>query len=142
MTNEELDHARATEAARIAGVGCNPAIQAARLAREGWTPPVAVDPDKAEAITLAKGFGIAHYIPVLEGIKRGRALAAEAQPGMVWVTHDGSVESPAPMGAYVFIKGKRNGQVWTEKEIWAEKAKYVFWEHVTHYAIITQPEEK
>ena len=38
MTNEELDEARAKEA------GGDP-VKAARLAREGWTPPKPVDPD-------------------------------------------------------------------------------------------------
>ena len=38
MTPEELDEARAEKA------GGNP-VKAARLAREGWTPPEPVDPD-------------------------------------------------------------------------------------------------
>ena len=57
------------------------------LIAQGWTPPVAVDPDLAEAITLAKGFGLAHYIPVLEGIKRGRELeraALQPKEGEGW----------------------------------------------------------
>jgi len=90
MTNEELDDARATEAARIAGVGCNRAIQAARLAREGWTPPmvVVVDPDLAEANRLyetmdwpkgLKGDTAECYIAFIrEGIKRGRELERAA----------------------------------------------------------------
>lgn len=50
MTNEELDEARAKEARRIHyAKECPPvgedAIIAARLAREGWTPPEPVDPD-------------------------------------------------------------------------------------------------
>ena len=42
MTNEELDRARADEAHRLwqkGGLMGNPVIIAARLAREGWTPP-------------------------------------------------------------------------------------------------------
>ena len=47
MTNEELDEARAKEALRIwtAEDGVSHAVVAARLAREGWTPPEPVDPD-------------------------------------------------------------------------------------------------
>jgi hypothetical protein len=50
MTNEELDRARAQEARRIfdeapSGVPGHVATIAARLAREGWTPPEPVDPD-------------------------------------------------------------------------------------------------
>jgi hypothetical protein len=46
MTNEELDEARAKEAWRIYGGGMpSLATIAARLAREGWTPPEPVDPD-------------------------------------------------------------------------------------------------
>ena len=52
MTNEELDKARASEAWRLQGemIGKSPidstAMIAARLAREGWTPPPPpVDPD-------------------------------------------------------------------------------------------------
>jgi hypothetical protein len=47
MTDEELDKARAEEARRRRGPG-SPLVEdatiAARLAREGWTPPP-VDPD-------------------------------------------------------------------------------------------------
>lgn len=49
MTPEELDKARAHEAQRLFwagnGEGKGSAIIAARLAREGWTPPPPVDPD-------------------------------------------------------------------------------------------------
>ena len=52
MTPEELDEARAKEAVRIwgsqplaSGDISAPAAIAARLAREGWTPPPAVDRD-------------------------------------------------------------------------------------------------
>ena len=51
MTNEELDDARALEALRICeerptGLKFRELAQiAARLAREGWTPPEPVDPD-------------------------------------------------------------------------------------------------
>jgi hypothetical protein len=50
MTNEELDNARAKEAQRLFLDGDELAVvHAARLAREGWTPPKPVDPDLAEA---------------------------------------------------------------------------------------------
>ena len=52
MTPEKLDEARAKEAVRIwssqplpSGEVSAPAAIAARLAREGWTPPKPVDPD-------------------------------------------------------------------------------------------------
>ena len=49
MTNEELDHERAHEAQRLFwsgnGGGKGEAVIAARLAREGWTPPPPADPD-------------------------------------------------------------------------------------------------
>jgi hypothetical protein len=50
MTNEELDKARANKAWEIRYVETKPtndsiAQIAARLAREGWTPPPPVDPD-------------------------------------------------------------------------------------------------
>ena len=44
MTHEELDKATADEAWRILEEGQDVAVIAARLAREGWTPPP-VDPD-------------------------------------------------------------------------------------------------
>lgn len=49
MTNEELDEARAKEAQRLwecgQEAGSSSWVVAARLAREGWTPPKPVDPD-------------------------------------------------------------------------------------------------
>jgi hypothetical protein len=86
VTNEELDRARVDEAIRAGnGIVGSIALIAARLAREGWTPPVAVDPDEEAALTLWDEYnkeeieGLEEL--VLEAIKRGRALAnAEAQP--------------------------------------------------------------
>lgn len=51
MTNEELDKARAEQAwsEHYADGGRDVSAIAARLAREGWTPPEPVDPDLAEA---------------------------------------------------------------------------------------------
>jgi hypothetical protein len=141
MTNEELDNAREIEAIRIYDLeqdnpkGHGVARIAARLAREGWTPPVAVDPDKAEAITLAKGFGMAHYIPVLEAIKRGRALAAaEAKPGMVWVKHDGTRNNPLQgHNSWILVDrvGRQLDVYWSGND----------WIDIRYYAIITQPED-
>ena len=45
MTPEELDKATADEAWRLLEEGQDVAVIAARLAREGWTPPEPVDPD-------------------------------------------------------------------------------------------------
>ncbi len=45
MTPEELDKATADEAWRLLEEGQDVAVIAARLAREGWTPPKPVDPD-------------------------------------------------------------------------------------------------
>jgi chromosome segregation ATPase len=50
MTNEELDCARAEEAKRICEPHASVITTAARLAREGWTPPVAVRENTAEAL--------------------------------------------------------------------------------------------
>jgi hypothetical protein len=84
MTNEELDNAREIEAIRIYDLeqdnpkGHGVARIAARLAREGWTPPVAVDPDLAEADKLAYAWHVGEIKDVpnlaLAGIKRGREL--------------------------------------------------------------------
>ena len=45
MTNEELDFQRAKEALHRSNDFQEAALVAARLAREGWTPPEPVDPD-------------------------------------------------------------------------------------------------
>lgn len=144
MTNEELDQARAARAwsDHYKGDGRDATVIAARLAREGWTPPVAVDPDtfEARAIVNQKIYKKVEAM-ALDAIKRGRALAAEAKPGVVWKVHDGSKDSPIYGDAFVWIKGKRNGQIWTDGEVWVERAKYVFWPYITHYAIITPPAE-
>ena len=124
------------------------------LIAQGWTPPGAVDPDIAEArIMWAKeendlGYftsadnilngdfdtscGIKHRVA---GIKRGRALAAaEAKPGMVWVKHNWSGECPVYKGEWVWIKEQRVTLIL--------QAQYVNWRTITHYAIITPPEDK
>jgi len=142
MTNEELDNARVKEAQRLFldGSDESPTILiAARLAREGWTPPVGVDPDLAEAEDLHEAYIDNKYSPAekafYHAIKRGRALAAEAKPGMVWVKHDGSGECPVDLHHPILIKNI--------KGCYAEGVARVFiWHRVTHYAIITPPEEK
>ena len=133
MTNEELDNARAEEAWNIYNREHSGDVSAiaARLAREGWTPPVPVDPDIAEAETIWFE-GKSSFDLVLAGIKRGRALAAEAKPGMVWVKHDGSGECPVDLHHPILIKNI--------KGCYAEGVARVFiWHRVTHYAVITPP---
>ena len=88
MTNEELDEVRAEEAWNIIkrNEDQDVALIAARLARENWTPPAAVDPDIARAQHIWDTTYGARYTlnlaasAVFEGIKQGRALAAEAKP--------------------------------------------------------------
>jgi len=198
MTNEELDRARAAEAAKnVNRVGVwensldvytiSAIREAARLAREGWVPEP-VDPDLAETITLAKGFELAYYIPVLEGIKRGRELerdaadieidqlqetilnitepetpeideymlygaphnvrvtklklkgTAEAKPGMVWVKHDRSEKSPVSGDTWVLVRNYDPETTYAMAYACSQAHKRL-WKYVTHYAIITQPED-
>lgn len=141
MTNEELDQARAEHAwsEHYKNDPASPTVIAARLAREGWTPPVPVDPDLAEVEKLYRNW---EHSPdpsperlFLEAIKRGRALAAaEAKPGMVWVKYDGSGECPTYLGAYVCIRQKHSGV------LVVAQAKNVPWRDITHYCKITLPE--
>jgi hypothetical protein len=149
MTNEELDEVRAEEAWNIikGQEDQDVALIAARLAREGWTPPVAVDPDLAEAKYLAQtaraerltsNAGIYDLDRLaLAGIKRGRELERqEAQPGMVWVKHDGSEVCPLPPRERILILDRFGS------DPASDFAEHWRWNRVTHYAIITQPEEK
>jgi len=83
------------------------------LIAQGWTPPVAVDPDIAEAKRIAENWDEINEL-VYAGIKRGRALAAaETKP-----------------------KGPQTAA------FQAGSAGYRDWHDITHHAIITQPEEK
>lgn len=87
MTNEELDKARATEARRLGNYDIVQA--AARLAREGWTPPVAVYPDIAEAKKIADDWanaGLSFWDLALAGIKRGRELERIASGNYAIIT--------------------------------------------------------
>lgn len=96
-------------------------------------PTVAVDPDIAQAMTLWLD-GLSALDLALAGIKRGRALAAEAKPGVVWVKHDGSDECPLTMDDFILIarKGRHPFIEWSGGSTWQE---------ITHYAVITPPEE-
>lgn len=86
MTEEnELIYATAKEAHRrhsLPGVWPDVAVIAARLAREGWTPPPEpVDPDLAEAKKLVdywSNISGPFMDLALAGIKRGRELEREA----------------------------------------------------------------
>ena len=113
-------------------------------AKTSETPPVAVDPDLAEAKYMAQTAraerltrtGGDYDLDKLAfiAIKAGRALAAEAKPGMVWVINRGlSTPDGAPIltrdedGNFDIMRGcKFSG----------------FGEEITHYAIITPPEDK
>lgn len=144
MTNEELDCARSDEAYRIwletkgrEVVG----IVAARLAREGWTPPVAVDPDIAEAEAIWFE-GKSSFDLVLEGIKRGRELeravmgnpipeqnqevtpSVDPEVGSIWKHYNGNVYEVIAIAntldtekypKAVIHKTRANGKVWTRR---------------------------
>jgi len=143
VTNEELDRARVDEAIRTGnGIVGSVALIAARLAREGWTPPQVADPDLLELETLWLKYtdGKINSLSdvVLAGIKRGRELErAEAQPGMVWVKHDGSDVCPVKGDTWVWSKGGGSGGGWG---VSPDQACDLAWRNVTHYAIISQPE--
>ena len=84
------------------------------LIAQGWTPPVAVDPDLAEAEKLWELWGHrkGNYL-ALKAIKRGRALAAaETKP-----------------------KGPQTAA------LQAGSAGYRDWHDITPYAVITPPAE-
>ena len=140
MTNEELDRARVDEAIRNGnGIVGSVALIAARLAREGWTPPVAVDPDLIEARAIVNQNIYKNVEAMaLDAIKRGRELErVEAKPGRVWVKHNGSRECPVALGALVVVKYVPS--VSTTLKVGA--AAYRDWQDITHYAVITPPAE-
>jgi len=103
--------------------------------------PVAVDPDIAEAWDLiAPSENFDNHALVLASIKRGRALAAaEAKPGMVWVKHDGSSICPIDLNAWVMTHNYDPKNPYMPP-YGLSRADNRFWQKVTHYAIITQPE--
>ena len=103
------------------------------------TPPEPVNPDLAEAEKIEREYWVTSGIHPLEdafmkAIKRGRALAAEAKPGMVWKKWDGSEQCPVKLDDYVWSKGADGG-------VSINRAGDLDWMYVTHYAIITPPEE-
>ncbi len=75
LTLEELDEARADEAWRLfveqPGDDPHSRVIAARLAREGWTPPPKVDPDLLAAREIAIKF-----------ISANERVSAEYRAGM------------------------------------------------------------
>jgi hypothetical protein len=99
LTPEELDEARADEAWRLfveqPGDDPHSRVIAARLAREGWTPPPKVDPDLLAArewmkanltwvdpylIDLGHHDAAASARAFLAGVKHGRG----SRPEIVW----------------------------------------------------------
>ena len=114
------------------------------LIAQGWTPPVAVDPDIAKAKYIAQTARAERLTRTgdvydleklaLTAIKRGRALAAEAKPGMVWVKHDETDACPVEPEQSVCLLAA-SGNVIACKAAWAA------WKAITHYAIITPPED-
>lgn len=147
MTNEDLDKARATEARRLGNYDIVQA--AARLAREGWTPPAPVDPDIAEARKIvAQLYDVSwperanaicaggqdnnvENVSALAGIKAGRALA---KPGLVWVKHDGGKSPIADRDTQVAV-------IYDDGTLIAGDAHERDWSIVVLYAEITPPAE-
>lgn len=117
------------------------ALMIAKMAREqgpvpyDLIPPDPIDPDIAEAkeVWLSSRPCHAQYI-ALAGIKRGRALAAEAKPGMVWVKHDGGKSPIADWDTQVAV-------IYDDGTMIAGDAHNRAWSTVTLYAIITPPTE-
>ena len=145
MTNEELDRARAEQAwsEHYKNDPASPTVIAARLAREGWTPPVAVDPDIAEAEKVWDEFngpasdGETSIDLALAGIKRGRDLAAaEAKPGLVWVKHDFATAQRHPARSQQIVCVE-----YSSGSFAADFGANIYWPNVTHYAVITPPAE-
>ena len=128
MTNEDLDAARGREAERIWGdlpamTGQTLATIAARLTREGWTPPEPVDPDllaarermkthltwiDADQIDQGAHDSAGSARAYLAGCTRGREGATdlvEAAEALI-VRWDGPLWKDAPHTAY-YIDGLR-----------------------------------
>lgn len=110
------------------------------LIAQGWTPPVAVDPDLAEADKIRYAWEediLDAVIDVaLAGIKRGRELErAEAKPGLVWVKHDGSTICPVDRDIWVLTKTFGYNPC-------VSRGKRLAWQSVSFYCVITPPEDK
>lgn len=151
MTNEELDAARALEAQRLFDANhyngirdkmfwdSDAIIAAARLAREGWMPPVAVDPDLAEADRLwlewaESAENDSPQILASVCLKRGRALvAAEAKPGVVWTKHDGINVCPVPNTLITVRFQKGHYEM-------GHSSQFDWW-RIGYYAIVGEPED-
>ena len=102
------------------------------LIAQGWTPPVAVDPDLAETYQFLGWED--EQGAILAALKHGREIErAEAEPGMVWKKWGGSTTRPSDAHSYVWIKNKQGTFIY--------HARDVAWSSVTHYAIITPPAE-
>ena len=125
------------------------------LIAQGWTPPPEpVDPDlievreivarlydvswpeRANSIRVGDQDHNVENVSALAAIKRGRELAlAEAKPEMVWVKHDGSAKSPVAGHHLIVARFKVDQYIGLYNAITAK------WSDITHYAIITQPED-
>ena len=114
------------------------------LIAQGWTPPVAVDPDIHLAHAYAKKLlDFRHplnidraYYYFLDAIKKGRELErAEAKPGMVWVKHDGSTICPVDRDIWVLTKTFGYNPC-------VNRGKRLAWQSVSFYCVITPPEDK
>jgi len=141
MNYEHVDQARVDEAFRVIKDDAkkNLSLEVARLAREGWTPPVAVDPDLAEAQEVWKTWCYNDDNTAIDlalmALKRGRELErAEAKPGMVWEKWDG--------GTMPTDRNEQVAVIYDTGQLVAGNAHERDWSTVTDYAIITQPEEK
>jgi len=108
------------------------------LIAQGWTPPAAVDPDMWEASAIwnewDSGDRHSYFDLIIAGIKRGRALAAEAKPGMVWVKHDGSTICPVDRDIWVLTKTFGYNPC-------VNRGKRLAWQSVSFYCVITPPAE-
>jgi hypothetical protein len=79
MTPEELDKARVEEACRVAAQGGHSStlLLIARLAREGWTPPV--DPDLLAFREWAGSFTPTRHLTISDAYFAGARMAREQE---------------------------------------------------------------
>ena len=107
------------------------------LIAQGWTPPVAVDPDLAETYQFLGWED--EQGAILAALKHGREIErAEAKPGMVWVKYNGSGKCPVALSASVICRYVSSAT----QTLALDEARHQDWPNVTHYAIITPPEDK
>ena len=89
MTPEELDKATADEAWRLLEEGQDVAVIAARLAREGYTPPEPVDPDSMRFDEwVAAGGGATQRAAFLAGARMARERAQVVSDALVEALDD------------------------------------------------------